>query len=165
MIDKLKIPFKIHKLLISYAPAYLWWTIPQITVSSLLPLAAVYVPKQILESLTDGASFGQTINVILLNCGLLLFLRVLETFFAARSEFAAECFSSNLRLEIGKICMRLELSDIESAEQRKVIQMANNAAKLTGMLNIVRQILSDIITIAGLAWIAVRLNAVFCLRL
>ena len=61
--------------------------------------------------------------------------------------------------------MQLEMRDIETASQRKVIQMANNATGLTGILGIVRQMVSNIFTIAGLAWIAMRLNALFLLAI
>ncbi len=164
-MHKLRIPYEILRLLTEYEPSYLWWSLPQIVTSSLLPLLAVYMPKRILETLTDGSPYLSTARVIAIYCGILLLLRILNDFFSYNSELAAEQFAEHLRFEIGKITMRLEMKDIETATQREIIQMANNAAGLTEILGIIKQMLSNIISIAGLAWITVQLNAVFLLAI
>lgn len=163
MKGKIRIPFEILRLIGGKAPTYLLFAIPQIVTGSVLPLLAVYVPKRILETLTDGRAFGEMVQTILFYSMLLFFLKALDMIFSNRSNLAAERFAGQLRLEIGEMAMHLELEDIESATQRKAVQMANDAAALTGILGVARQIVANLITIAGLALVAVRLSAWFLL--
>ena len=163
MREKIKIPLAILRLISKKEPSYLLWSVPQIVTSSLLPLLAVCVPKRILETLTGDGTFVETVQIVMFYSVILLFLKVLDSCLSNRSNLAAERFAAKLRFEVGRISMRLEMKDIESATQRKVIAMANNAGGLTEMLGIIRQMVSSNITIVGLAWIAVRLNTLFLL--
>lgn len=165
MRRKIRILFAILRLIAEKEPSYLLWSVPQIVTGSVLSLLAVYVPKRILETLTGNRAFGETVQVILFYSVILLFLKIMNSYLSNRSNLSAERFAAKLRFEIGRMTMQLEMKDIETASQRKVIQMANNATGLTGILEVVRQIVSNGITIAGLAWIAVRLNVLFLLAI
>lgn len=165
MKRKIKILLAILRLIAAKEPSYLIWSLPQIIINSALSLLAVYVPKRILETLTGVGTFEKTVQVILFYGILLLLLKMINSYLSNRSNLAAAKFASETRFEIGRITMQLEMKDIETASQRKVIQMANNVAGLTGILGVVRQIVSNIITIAGLAFIAVRLNVLFLLTI
>jgi len=165
MRRKIRILLAILRLIAEKEPTYLLWSLPQIITNTALSLLAVYVPKRILETLTGISTFEKTVQVILSYSLLLLFLKIINSYLSNRSNLAAAKFASETRFEIGKITMQLEIKDIETASQRKVIQMANNATGLTGILGVVRQMVSNVITIAGLAWIAVRLNVLFLLAI
>jgi len=163
MKEKIKIPFSILRLILEKEPSYPLWSLPQLVTSSILPLLAVYVPKRILEALTGSSTFGETARVILFYSVLLLLLKIPDHIFLNRSMLAAERFAANLRFEIGRMTMQLEMKDVETATQRKVVQMANHAAGLTEILGVVRQMVSNVMTIVGLAWITLRLNALLLL--
>ena len=165
MRRKIRILLAILRLITEKEPSYLLWSLPQIITNSALSLLAVYVPKRILETLTGVSTFKKIVQVILFYSMLLLFLKMINSYLSNRSNLAAAKFASETRFEIGRITMQLEMKDIETASQRKVIQMANNATGLTGILGIVRQMVSNVITIVGLAWIAVRLNVLFLLAI
>ena len=165
MRRKIRILLAILRLIAEKEPSYLFWSLPQIITNSALSLLAVYVPKRILETLTGVSTFEKIVQVILFYSMLLLFLKMINSYLSNRSNLAAAKFASETRFEIGRITMQLEMKDIETASQRKVIQMANNATGLTGILGIVRQMVSNFITIVGLAWIAVRLNVLFLLAI
>lgn len=165
MRRKIRILFAILRLIAEKEPSYLLWSVPQIMTGSVLSLLAVYVPKRILETLTGNRAFGETVQVILFYSVILLFLKIMNSYLSNRSNLSAGRFAAKLRFEIGRMTMQLEMKDIETASQRKVIQMANNATGLTGILEVVRLIVSNSITIAGLAWIAVRLNVLFLLAI
>lgn len=165
MRRKIRILLAILRLIAEKEPSYLFWSLPQIITNSALSLLAVYVPKRILETLTGVSTFEKIVQVILFYSMLLLFLKMINSYLSNRSNLAAAKFASETRFEIGRITMQLEMKDIETASQRKVIQMANNATGLTGILGIVRQMVSNVITIVGLAWIAVRLNVLFLLAI
>ncbi|MBO5037109.1 MAG: ABC transporter ATP-binding protein [Clostridia bacterium] len=165
MRRKIRILLAILRLIAEKEPSYLLWSLPQIITNSALSLLAVYVPKRILETLTGVSTFEKIVQVILFYSMLLLFLNMINSYLSNRSNLAAAKFASEIRFEIGRITMQLEMKDIETASQRKIIQMANNASGLTGILGIVRQMISNVITIVGLAWIAVRLNVLFLLAI
>lgn len=163
MRKKLKTPIAILKLIAAEEPAYLRWSIPQAVTGSLLPLLGVYTGKCILQSLTEGDEFRQTVGTVLICAALMLLLMLTDRLLTNRSSLAAERFGAKLRASVGRTAMELDMQDVEGAEQRKIIGMANNAAKLTGLLDIARQIVSLLITIAGLALITVTLSPLFLL--
>lgn len=165
MKEKLKTPFTILRLITAEEPAYLWWSLPQTITGSLLPLLEVYAGKRILQSLTEGDEFRKTVSTVLICAALMLLLMLTDKLLSNRSSLAAERFGAKLRASVGRAAMELDMQDMEGAEQRKNIGMANNAAKLTGLLDIVRQIVSLLITIAGLALIAVTLAPLFLLMI
>ena len=165
MRRKIRILLAILRLIAEKEPSYLLWSLPQIITNSALSLLAVYVPKRILETLTGISTFEKIVQVILFYSMLLLFLEIINNYLSNRSNLSAAKFAAKTRFEIGRITMQLEMKDIETASQRKAIQMANNATGLTGILGIIRCMISNIITIAGLAWIAVRLNVLFLIAI
>jgi ABC-type multidrug transport system fused ATPase/permease subunit len=59
--------------------------------------------------------------------------------------------------------MRLELKDIESTKARDMVRLANRASELTNAMGLVQSIVSNVITIIGLAFIIVRLDGLFIL--
>ena len=103
------------------------------------------------------------ITIISIYACILLSINLINVLLKNKSNMRAITFSSKLRNEIGKIAMRLELKDIESTKAKDTIQMANKAADLTGAIGIVQDIISNILTVAGLIYIIVQLDWMFIL--
>lgn len=163
--EKLTAPFGIIRIIAKYEPSYLFWSLPQIILNAALPLLYVYAPKLIIEKLTDGSPYTDIVRVILLYCSALLILNLVNKILSGKSGFAADRFTKKLRFEIGKTVMRLDIGDMESASQRSIVGMANNAANLTGTLSIAQQMIAGIITVIGLAVVAARLDIIFFLAI
>lgn len=159
--DFLGTPIRIVRIISHYEPIYLFLALPQIVIYAVLPLLSVHIPKQILEALTEMQSFENVVQIILCYGVLLLLLNIGGKLLTDQSHFAAERFTKKLRFEIGKITAHLELSDMESASQRELIHLANHASRLPETLSIVQKIVANMITITGLAVIAVRLDVIF----
>lgn len=166
-INKLTAPLGIVRIIAKYEPVYLVWSFPQILLNAALPLLYVYAPKLIIEKLTDisqctdGSPYTDVLRVILTYCGVLLAVNIVNQYLSGKSGFAADRFTKKLRFEIGKTVMRLDIEDMESASQRNIVGMANNAANLTGTLDIAQQMIANIITVTGLAVVAAKLDFVF----
>jgi ATP-binding cassette subfamily B protein len=160
-INKLTAPLGIIQIIAKYEPMYLFWSLPQIILNAVLPLLYVYAPKLIIGKLTDGSPYKDVICVILVYCGILLILNIANKYLSGKSGFAADRFTKKLRFEIGKTVMRLDIGDMESASQRNIVGMANNAANLTDTLAITQQMISNIITVIGLAAMVASLDIVF----
>lgn len=160
-LSKLTAPLEIIKIIAKHEPLYLICALPQIALNAVLPLLYVYFPKLIIEELTSGNPYSDTAKTIAIYGVILLLINITNIFLQNKSGMRAALFSSKLRNEIGKISMRLELKDIENPQSQDMIQMANKAAELTGVMELVQTIISNIITITGLAYIIVRLDWIF----
>ena len=163
ILSKLAAPFEIAKIIAKHEPLYLLYALPQLVSNAALPLLYVYFPKLIIEQLTGGDPSENIIKTIAIYGGILLCINATNAFMQNKSGMSATVFSSKLKNEIGKLAMRLELKDIESPQSQDTIQMANKAAELTGAMGLMQNIISNIITIAGLSYIIVRLNWLFVL--
>lgn len=160
-LSKLAAPLEIVKIIAKHEPLYLIYALPQIVLNAALPLLYVYFPKLIIEQLTNGNPYSDIIKTIGIYGCILLLINVTNVFLQNKSDMRATVFSSKLRNEIGKMSMRLKLKDIESPQSRDMIEMANKAAELTNAMKLVQNIISNIITIAGLAYIIVQLDWLF----
>ena len=163
IISKFAAPIEIIKIIAKHEPLYLFYALPQIILTAVLPLLYVYFPKLIIEQLTNGNPYGDVIKTISIYGCVLLFINLTNVYLKNKSGMRATTFSSKLRNEIGKISMRLELKDIESPKARDTIQMANKAADLTNTMGLVQNIVSNVITVIGLAYIIVQLDWLFIL--
>lgn len=145
-------------LILRIEASYFWWTLPLIFIVPALSVVTVYVPKFILEKLTQDFSFRSIVLTIVLYCGILLILRLIQNFLTAKSSLAASKFTKKLRYEVGKTTMQLELSDVESPAKQDVITLAKNAEKLIRVFSEYQKILSNVITIVTLSVIIVNLD-------
>lgn len=158
-------PVSILKLISRYQPSYIWWSMPQIIISSLLPLLYVYAPKLIIEKLTNKSPYPEILSIIITYSAVLLLLLAANKVLSSKSTFASEKFARALRFEVGKIALKLEIKDMESASQRELVSLANNVSSITETFSIVQKMLSNIITIVGLAAITAQLDRVFFLSI
>lgn len=164
-VVKLIAPIQIIRIFIKYEHRYLLCTIPQILISSVLPLLYVYAPKLIIEKLTDGSNYNVVIKVIGIYSIILLIVNLLQIYFTNKSALYSNSFIKKLRLEIGRLVMALELKDIESASFRQIINLANNVEGITGMISLLQGIMANIITIAGFTYIIADYNTLFLLAI
>jgi len=162
-IAKLTAPLEIIKIIARHEPLYLVYALPQIAINAALPLLYVYFPRVIIEQLTNGNPYSDVVRVIVTYGCILLSIHLTNAFLKNKSDMRAVTFSSKLRNEIGKIAMHVELKDIESPKSRNIIQMANKASELTNAMGLVQNIVSNMIAIAGLAYIIVTLDWLFIL--
>lgn len=163
LFSKLGAPVEILKIIAKHEPLYLVYAFPQVILTAVLPLLYVYMPKLIIEKLTDGSQYSDVVRIIAIYAGILLMINIGNKVLVNKSGLYADNFSKKLRFEIGKITMRLELKDIESAGFHDVIGMANNAADLTTTMGSFQNIISNIITIVGLSYIVIQLDSLFIL--
>lgn len=164
--SKLIAPFEIIKIIYKFEPLYLVFAFPQIIIKAILPLLYIYFPKLIIEQLTDPQSQYQDILITIFTFGgILLLLNIANSFLKNKSDYYSDLFSKRLKNEIGKISMRMELKDIERPEAQDTIKLANEATELTKSMGLVQNILSNIITIIGVAYIVIRLNFIIIILL
>lgn len=161
--SKLAAPIEIIKIIAKHEPLYLIYALPQIVLNAVLPLLYVYFPMLIIERLTGANPYADTVRLIIVYGSILLFANVVNTFLRNKSGMRAITFSSKLKNEIGRTAMRLELKDIESTHARDMINMANKAAELTNAMGLIQNIISNIITVLGLAYIIIQLDWLFIL--
>lgn len=163
LLYKFIAPIEIIKIIVKYEPLYLLFALPQVFLTSTLPILYVYFPKLIIEELTGGISYTNIVKTIMIYASILLIMNITKAFLSNKSNLYTEKFSNKLRFEIGKITTEVELKDIESSSFRDIIQLANNASGLTGTIGLVQNIISNIITIMGMVYIIVQLDFLFIL--
>ena len=151
------------RLLGRYQPSYYVWMIPLILVSSLIPLAGVWMPKLIIEFLTEERAYGETLRVIGCYCMILAAAYVAKNLLTYKADMAIAGFRTALQLKIGRTAMNAELKEIENAVYQEEILMAANVSGLSDMMGILRNLFSAAVTILGLGAVLVRLNLVFFL--
>ncbi len=142
---------------------YFFWTIPQIAVSSAMPLITVYFPKVILEKLTSDAKtdYGGVLTAITAFAGCLFVLRLFSAFASRKIGQAADSFSAKVQYALADACTRLDLCDIEMPDTRDTIQLAQRASGITGVFALVQNMVSTAISIIGLSVILSRLDVIF----
>lgn len=151
----------IIRIIAKIEPAYFLWSAPQIIINSVLPLLYVYAPKLIIEKLTSHEPYGNVAAAVLTYCGILLILNVLLKFLQGKSSFSAENFGRKLRFDIGRTVSGLSLRNVESSSNKEICNIAANAASLTSAMQLLERLTANLISIIGLAAIAVRLDIIF----
>ncbi len=81
--------FRTIKIIIDYEPLYFVFALPQLLVSSALPLLYVYFPKLFIEQLTNRDDYIEIVKCILLYCGILLFLNLINLILSNKTSFRA----------------------------------------------------------------------------
>jgi len=154
-------PLEVIKVIAKNEPLYLYYVLPQIILNAILPILYIYFPRLVIEQLMSGNPYSEVVRVIVIYICILLFVNAANLLLKYKSDIHSELFASKLKNEIGKISMDLEVKDIENTETRDMIRMAKNATELTATMSLVQNIVSNIITIAALAYIIVQLDWLF----
>ncbi len=120
----------------------------------------MYAPKLIIEKLTDGSAYREVSSTILLYAFCLLVLNGVLIIAQGKGSFFADEFTRKLKLDIGKSTANLPLYQVENKQHRETINLAGNAASLTETMGIAERMITNVITIIGLAAIIVQLDAI-----
>ena len=146
-----------------YQPMYYAYMVPLILCSSAIPLVGVWLPKVIIELLTEGKEYGQVLAVIGLYVAILVLANVAKSFLTYWSDLSVAKFKSRLQLEIGKAAMNAQIREIENAKYREEIILAGNVAELSDLMSILQNLCSAAVTMLGLGYIIVHANLLFLL--
>lgn len=149
------------KIIFGYEPLYFVFSLPQILISALLPLLYVYFPKLFIELLMNKNDYGDVVRYILLYCGTLLLLNLINSYFTNKQILCADRFIKKIRKQTGEITMSLPLYEMEGARFKERLSLANNATELTSIVGSLQKIVTSIITIVGLSVIIVRADIIF----
>ena len=152
---------KIIKIIFDYEPLYFVFSLPQLLVSSVLPLLYVYFPKLFIEKLTNKDDYIEVIKCILLYCGILLFLNLINLILSNKTSLYVDRFIKKIRQKTGEITMTLPLCDMEGARFHERLSLANHASQLTSIVSLFQNIVSSMITIVGLSIMITRVDIVF----
>lgn len=151
------------RLLGRYQPAYFGWVIPLIFVSSVIPLAGVWMPKIIIGFLTEERAYKDVLAVIGCYCMILMIAYAVKNLLTYKADLGVAGFKARLQLEIGRAAMKAKMQEIENAVYKEEILMAANVSGLSDIMTILRNLFSAAVTILGLGAIIVRVNLVFFL--
>ena len=151
------------RLLGRYQPAYFGWMIPLIFVSTVIPLAGVWMPKIIIGFLTGERAYKDVLAVIGCYCMILMIAYAVKNLLTYKADLGVARFKARLQLEIGRTAMKAEMKEIENAVYKEEILMAANVSGLSDIMTILRNLFSAAVTILGLGAIIVRVNLVFFL--
>lgn len=154
---------KIIKIIFEYEPLYFAFSVPQLLVSSVLPLLYVYFPKLFIEQLTNKSDYIDIAKCILLYCSILLFLNAVNLILSNKTSFCVDRFIKKIRQKTGEITMKLPLCDMEGEKFQERLSLANNASQLTSIAGLFQNIVTSIITIVGLSIIITHVDIIFVL--
>lgn len=162
-MKKLTAPVRIMQMIARLSSEYFMYFLPEIAVSSALPLLTVYAPKLIIEVLTTGGGYGQILTIILWYGAALLFLNLASGFLGKKSGYAAEKFSVTLSQEVGEAVMCLELGELETTAERDNIRLAGNARETIALCGVIKRLITSLMTLAGYVLILSKLDIRFVL--
>lgn len=162
-MKKLTAPVRIMQTIARLSPEYFMYFLPEIAVSSALPLLTVYAPKLIIEVLTAGGGYGQILTIVLWYGAALLFLNLASGFLGKKSGYAAEKFSVTLSQEVGEAVMCLELGELETTAERDNIRLAGNARETIALCGVIKRLITSLMTLAGYVLILSKLDIRFVL--
>ena len=157
-IQKLTSAYQIANLIYRYEPLYFWVIIPNILLNPIFQALSVYMPKYIIECLTEGSTYKRIATAILIYAFLLLFFHLIFQFLNGKQAVYEDRFARKIRFEIGKLSMKLSYLDTEAPAHREIILLAGKATELTKTFSIVQRIVSRIITIVGFAAVIANLD-------
>ena len=146
---KLTAPFEIFNLIYKNYPRYFILFIPQVIFSAVLPWLYVYVPKLIIEALTEGKNYNEIFLIIIFLGGASLILNLSIGYLNKKISYYTEYFSLKLSFETGRLVMNLSLSEIENTSERDNIRLAGNASETIKLCDIIGKLIQNIITLVG----------------
>ena len=159
--NKLTAPFEIFNLIYKNSPRYFILFIPQVIFSAVLPWLYVYVPKLIIEALTEGKNYNEIFLIIIFLGGASLILNLSIGYLNKKISYYTEYFSLKLSFETGRLVMNLSLSEIENTSERDNIRLAGNASETIKLCDITGKLIQNIITLIGFIGIISILNIKF----
>ena len=153
----------VFRLFYKYQPVYYAYLIPVILLSSILPLVSVWLPKIIIEYLTEDKRYEEILMMIGLYISILAAVNVIKNILTNKMNICLSKFTFRLQMEVGKAAMNADMKEIENAVYKEEIIMAGNISNISSIMTILQNLISAIVTIVGLAYIIVRMNVLFFL--
>lgn len=151
----------VFKLFAKYQPMYYAYFIPLIAISSIIPLISVWLPKVIIEYLISDKKYENILFVIGIYVVVLILTNVIKNILTLKTNIHVSRFKFQLQLEVGRAAMDAAIKDIENAKYQEEIIMAGRISNITDIMNTVRNLISEFITILGLAYIIVKMDIIF----
>lgn len=136
-----------------HEPKYFLYFLPKMLLKSVLPFLHIYMPKLIIEGLTEKRPYGDILTVVGVYSLAMLFINILHDVLDTKSQMCGTAFDRKLRLEVGQTVMDLQLKDMEGASMQDAIRLAQSSGELITVADVLNQMLQNIITIAGVAFI------------
>ena len=152
---------RLFKLIAQLEPAYLWLSLPQIALTSVLPMLTVVFPRVILDALMSHTPYTDIAKTIALYGGLLLAMYLINSLLKHQTRYCAERFVKQLKRRIGEAAMTLPIEAIETADTRAKLMMAGKATQLIDAQTLVQSICAEVIAVVTLGAIIARLDGCF----
>lgn len=153
----------IFRLIHRVEPFYLACALPQAVLTAVQKVLAVYFPKLFIEQLRAGESHSDIVRTILLYAVIFFSVSTVNLLLNNKTEFLADRFVKKIRETTGTITMNLSVEVMEGADFHDRLCMANNVNEVIGVVRVLRNIISEVFTVAGLAVVIARLGAAFAL--
>lgn len=111
----------------SWSPAYLMLLLCSVMVNILLPFPAIIFPAWIVDSLLEGATFGEALLPVLGLAGSVFTLSVLNTWIQRKQMLLQSGFKDFLNYKISEKQQHLSLEKLEGVEVKELFIRADNA--------------------------------------
>ena len=162
LFSKLKSSGKIIKIIFKFEPIFVIFSFIQIFIKIALPFLNVYFPKLFIELLLNQSiEYFDVAKYILFYAAILIILNVLNSIITNRLNLHADIFAKKIKNKIGNVAMNLKYQDIENNDIQDLMKLAKNASSITESLLYIQNIIVNLATIIGFAYLILRLEKIF----
>ena len=161
IINKLKTPFKIIKLLFNESPLYFILSFFNILIVPTITFISVYFPKIFIEKMEISNIYMEILIPILYFVLLLIILQTVNKIINYFKDKCSNKITKQLQFKVAEYAIKLDLYQLESPENKNRIYLAKNIVSVVGIFNIFTNIVSNAITILGLSILITSINFVY----
>lgn len=161
IINKLKTPFKIIKLLFNESPLYFILSFFNILIVPTITFISVYFPKIFIEKMEISNIYMEILIPILYFVLLLIILQTVNKIINYFKDKCSNKMTKQLQFKVAEYAIKLDLYQLESPENKNRIYLAKNIVSVVGIFNIFTNIFSNAITILGLSILITSINFVY----
>ena len=161
IINKLKTPFKIIKLLFNESPLYFILSFFNILIVPTITFISVYFPKIFIEKMEISNIYMEILIPILYFVLLLIILQTVNKIINYFKDKCSNKMTKQLQFKVAEYAIKLDLYQLESPENKNRIYLAKNIVSVVGIFNIFTNIVSNAITILGLSILITSINFVY----
>ncbi len=145
-----KEPLRSFRLITSLHRRYLLYLTAGVLFGTMQPFIAVVFPRYIINAITESQDMAQVIYyTAAMGCSLLA-INGLQAAIRQKQEQNADILVNKLSLYVGSVSMQMELWELEQSENSDKIEMAKQSQKSIEAIQSVVNILSQLLTVAGL---------------
>lgn len=161
IINKLKTPFKIIKLLFNESPLYFILSFFNILIVPTITFISVYFPKIFIEKMEISNIYMEILIPILYFVLLLIILQTVNKIINYFKDKCSNKMTKQLQFKVAEYAIKLDLYQLESPKNKNRIYLAKNIVSVVGIFNIFTNIFSNAITILGLSILITSINFVY----